>query len=447
MKKIVILGAGRSSSSLIKYLLEEGKHSNWLITLADFDKAQAESKIIGYQNAVAVAFDIFNETQREALIREADLVISMLPAAFHIHVAKTCLDAYVHLFTASYVSTAIRELDEEAKRKELLFLNECGLDPGLDHMSAMQLIEQIRGKGGELRAFCSYTGGLVAPESDDNPWNYKFSWNPRNVVLAGQGVAKYLSEGYLKFIPYHKLFSRSQSVFVEGLGDFDAYPNRDSLAYREIYGLEKISTLLRGTLRRAGFCAAWDVFVQLGMTDDSFQMKKLAGLTWRQFTDSFLPKESGMSLEEKLANYLNIPLKGEIMSKLTWLGIFEDKALGVKEASPAQVLLKLLEEKWKLKADDKDMIVMQHQLDYELEGKIKRLTSSLVVKGEDPVQTAMAKTVGLPLGIAVKMFLQEKIKARGVQIPINKDFYDPILSELKDLGIAFNEKEEELKNQ
>ena len=357
--------------------------------------------------------------------------------------ARECLRQEKHLITASYVTAEFRELHKEAKQKNLTILMESGLDPGIDHMSAMALIKQVQGIGGKITSFKSYTGGLVAPESDNNPWNYKFSWNPRNVVLAGQGTAKYIRNGEYKYIPYHQLFRRIEQLQVEGYGSFDGYANRDSLSYREPYGLRDIPTMLRGTLRRVGYCAAWDVFVQLGLTDDSYTLEGSENMTYRSFLEAFIPVATleQETLQQRLSRYLGISAEGEVMQKLEWLGLFEETPVGLKAATPAQVLEKLLVSKWRLEPGDKDMIVMQHLFEYELEGTLHELKSSLVVLGDDEVHTAMAKTVGLPVGILAKLLLQGRIRRHGVVIPIYPELYEPVLEELKGFGIDFVEQE------
>lgn len=444
MKRILLLGAGRSASSLIQYLLQHAPSENWHVTIGDMNVDHLRSKIAPLNFAEAIVFNVHDEAQRAAEVSKADLVISLLPAIFHIEVARECLKQEKHLITASYVSPEIRELHEDAKSKNLTILMESGLDPGIDHMSAMAVIRRVQGMGGKITSFKSYTGGLVAPESDNNPWNYKFSWNPRNVVLAGQGTAKYIKNGEYKYIPYHQLFKRTDELFVEGYGHFDGYANRDSLSYREHYGLQDIPTMLRGTLRRIGYCAAWDVFVQLGLTDDSYDLEGVESMTNRSYLEAFLPPaaSSDESLQKRLCRYVGIAPEGGIIEKLEWLGLFEEIPLGMTVATPAQVLEKILVGKWKLEPGDKDMIVMQHLFEYELEGEQHELTSSLVVLGDDEVHTAMAKTVGLPVGILARLLLQGKIDRRGVVMPIHPDLYEPVLEELKSYGVDFVEVEQ-----
>lgn len=442
MKKIVLLGAGRSAIALIKYLLKEATAQDWHLRVGEYAVHLAEEKIAGAdkEHASAFEFDIHNPNSFSDEIAEASIVISMLPAAFHPIVAKECLKHKKSMLSASYVSPEIRAMEQEVKEAGLLFLKECGLDPGLDHMSAMQVIDGIRAKGGEITSFKSYTGGLVAPEFDNNPWHYKFTWNPRNVVLAGQGMAKYQERGAYKYVPYHKLFKRLETVEFEEMGAFEGYPNRDSLVYKEIYGLSNIKTLLRGTLRQAGYCEAWDVFVQLGMTDDTQPLQGVENMTYRDFLNAFMPYDTDHEVEDKLCYYLGLEKNGEVFEKLKWLGLFEDKTLPVNKGTSAQVLQAILEEKWALEPGDKDMIVMQHQFEYELNGEKKGVMSSLISYGDNEHETAMAKTVGLPLGIACKLILQGKIKMTGIQIPIKAEIYTPILQELEQEGIRMVEK-------
>ncbi len=443
MNRILVLGAGRSASSLITYLLDNAEEHDWHVTVADYALQLAEEKTKGSARAEAKAFNINEERECEALVAEADVVLSMLPASFHPKVAEACLKQEKHLITASYVSPDMRAMDAAAKEKGLLFLNECGLDPGIDHMSAMKVIDYIRkDKGLELRAFESFTGGLLAPDpKDDNPWQYGFTWNPRNVVLAGQGTVKFIQEGRYKFIPYHKLFKRKEMIHIPGHGYFEGYANRDSLQYLDVYDLHGIKTLFRGTLRRTGYCDAWDVFVQLGATDDSYQMEGVEGMTHRQFINSFLSYNPQDSVELKLAHYLGLELDGPVMHKLKWLDLFEEVEVGLLKGTPAQILEHILKKKWTIRPDQKDQIVMWHLFDYVENGQVKRIRSAMVADGENSKDTAMAKTVGYPLGIATKLLLTGKLSARGVQVPIIPELYNPILDELETLGFDFIEEE------
>jgi len=439
MKNILVIGAGRSAVTLIKYLLDNSLANNWQVTVADFSIALAEEAVGGNENGKAIFFNVTDDKQRQREIENADIVISMLPASLHITVAKDCVRLGKNLVTASYVSPEILALDESAKQAGVILLNEIGLDPGIDHMSAMQVIDGIKENGGELTSFKSFCGGLVHPDYDTNPWNYKFTWNPRNVVLAGQGTAQYIKQGKYKYIPYTKLFERTEVMEVLDAGEFEGYANRDSLGYRSAYGLEDIPTLFRGTLRRKGYCKAWNMFVQLGMTDDTYKVENSENLTYRAFINLFFPYNNELSIKEKFCSYLNLSQDSEEFRKIEWLGVFADTIVGLKDASPAQILQKICEEKWTLGVEDKDMIVMQHQFEYVENGEQKKLNSSLLVFGDDPRYTSMAKTVGLPVAIAAKLILNGKINSTGVKIPTTKDIYIPVLKELEENGINFVE--------
>ena len=441
MKNILIIGAGKSATVLIDFLIGKAVKKNRHIILADNSLELATKKTKGFTQAEAAFLDINDQQTRESLIQKVDLVISMLPAFLHPLVAKDCLKYGKHFFSASYESAEMREMEEEIKAKNLLFLNECGLDPGLDHMSAMKIIGAEKAKGNKISLFKSYTGGLLAPESEDNPWKYKFTWNPKNVILAGQGVSRFIRNGRLKFIPYHMLFRRIEKIHFEGLGDFDGYPNRDSLMYRKIYGLENIPTILRGTLRRDGFCKSWDVFVQLGLTDDSFKMDVPEDFTMRMFLNSFLPYNETQTVEYKLKELLPW-IDEDILAKIRWTGILDHTPLPILKGSPAEILQAILELKWQLKPEDKDMIIMQHQFEVETPEGMKNIISSLVIKGVDQDYTAMAKTVGLPLAVAVDLFMDGKIKEKGLLLPILPNIYLPILAALEEEGVIFRETEE-----
>ncbi len=445
MHSILVIGAGKSTSALIKYLSEKSFQENFTITVADKSIEVAQVFANKFENTQAIALDIFEDAARKTAIKNASIVVSMLPASLHIEVAKDCLAFGKHMVTASYVSKEMEALHDEAKSKELVFMNEIGVDPGIDHMSAMQVIDRIRDKGGKMLLFESFTGGLVAPESDDNLWNYKFTWNPRNVVIAGQGgAAEFIQEGKYKYIPYQRLFRRTEFLEVPNYGRFEGIANRNSLAYRSIYGLEDIPTLYRGTLRRVGFSKAWNVFVQLGMTDDSYSLQNSEEMSYRDFVNSFLPYSPTDSVELKLRHNLKIDQDDLIWDKLTELDLFSSKKkIGIKNATPAQALQKILEDKWMLAPNDKDMIVMYHKFGYEIKGKKKQIDATMVFIGENQTYTAMAKTVGLPVAIATLKILKDEIKAHGVLRPIHPEVYTPILEELKGFGVQFHETEKD----
>ncbi len=441
MRKILVLGAGKSTSYLLDYFIEKAGNENLHLTIGDIDPSTIPMHIQEHSACTVLKLDIFNEEDRKKNIQIADIVVSMLPARFHIEVAKDCIALEKHLVTASYVSKEIKELNAHAQAKGLIFMNEIGLDPGIDHMSAMQVIDRIRAKGGKMLLFESFTGGLVAPESDNNLWNYKFTWNPRNVVLAGQGgAAKFLQEGTYKYIPYHRLFRRTEFFDIEGYGRFEGYANRDSLDYREAYGLQDVLTLYRGTMRRVGFSKAWNMFVQLGMTDDSYVIENSEGMSYREFVNLFLPYSPTDSVELKTRHYLKIDQDDIRWEKLLELNLFDaKKTIPLKKATPAQMLQYVLEDSWTLDNDDKDMIVMYHKFGYQLNGRNYQIDANMAVIGEDRSHTAMAKTVGLPVAIATLLILNKKITRPGVQIPISKEIYEPILKELEAYGVVFKE--------
>ena len=443
MRKILVIGSGKSTSYLVKYLLDKSTSEDLYITVGDINVELAKKSIGSHKNAQAISLDVFNESSRGNAIQDADIVVSMLPARFHIEVAKDCITYNKNMVTASYVSSEMEALDAAVKAKGLIFMNEIGVDPGIDHMSAMQVIDKIRDNGGELILFESFTGGLVAPESDNNLWNYKFTWNPRNVVVAGQGgAAKFLQEGKYKYIPYNRLFRRTEFLEIDGYGRFEGYANRDSLKYQSVYGFNYIKTLYRGTIRRVGFSRAWNIFVQLGMTDDSYTIDESENMSYRDFVNAFLPYSPTDSVELKFRHSLKIDQDDIIWEKLEELDIFSStKMVGLNKATPAQILQKILIGSWTLSQDDKDMIVMYHKFGYKLNGKTYQIDSTMVTIGQDQTYTAMAKTVGLPVAMATLGILNGKIKTPGVQIPISKEVYTPILKELEEYGILFSEKE------
>jgi saccharopine dehydrogenase-like NADP-dependent oxidoreductase len=440
MKRILILGAGLSSSSLIRYLLTHSFDNNWQVCITDQNIHSVLNKIGGHERGVALNFDALIRSERLSEIEKSDLVISMLPAQFHAEIAEDCIALKKDLITPSYISKEMQALHKKALDAGIVIMNEIGVDPGIDHMSAMKIIHNIMSKGGKIEAFRSYCGGLMSPESDNNPWNYKFTWNPRNVILAGQGTAScFLDHHEYKYIPYNRLFNRTLRISIEGYGEFDAYANRNSLSYRTIYGIDDIPTIFRGTLRRPGYCEAWNVFIELGMTDNSYYMERSDTLTPRSFLNSFLPYHQSKSVEEKFLEFLRDE-RAHLYPKFEWLGLFDNhSALGIKDASPAQLLETILKTKLTLKEGDKDMLVMYHEFEYRLNNSRHKIISSMVNIGEDQVYTSMSNTVGLPVAIAAKLILKGKIRTKGVTLPVNSEVYLPILEELALLGISFHE--------
>jgi saccharopine dehydrogenase-like NADP-dependent oxidoreductase len=498
MKTILLFGAGKSATVLIDYLLEQAAEENWKIVVVDADLKLVQSKIGNSTRATGLSFDIRNAEERAKQVRSADLVISLLPPSLHILVAGTCLRLSKHLLTASYVDEEISQWKADIEKNKVLFLYEMGLDPGIDHMSAMKLIDEIHGFGGKIRSFKSHCGGLVAPESDDNPWHYKISWNPRNVIMAGKAGAHFRESGEEKNIAYEDLFTAERLVEIPGIGHYSWYPNRDSLSYLPLYGLTDTPTFIRTTLRHPDFMYGWKNIIELKLVDENPQydtegkslqqafkehmdrngfgewlnekltqrfaetknmMENLlklveaeneAGLQGADMPASFMAADDQGNLEEveiddvknKAAAYLahkmheaNLTLK-----QLFFLGLDDkDTLINKGFCSPADILQFAIEKKLALRPYDKDMIVMLHQLEYETREKVSTINSSLVVKGENNLRTAMAKTVGLPLGIAAKNILNGKIKITGLHIPTVKEIYEPVLAELEEYDIKFSD--------
>lgn len=440
MKSIVLFGAGRSSLYLIEYLQKWCVQNNVKLIVCDKDTSFAQQHIEDKNGLVSIDLDVFNIEQISTLIAESELVVSLLPATMHFHIAKLCLQFEKNLATASYISAEMQTLDEQVKAKGLIFLNEIGLDPGIDHLSAIKILDKLKAEGAKINSFESYCGGLVADSCDgDNPWKYKFSWNPRNVVLAGQGApAQYKMDGSLKLIPYHQLFNHTKIFQVKNYGALEGYPNRDSLKYIALYGLDTIDTMVRGTLRKTGYCNAWQVFVSLGLTDDMAILEFAPNTSISTWLKSYMPT-SLLDIKTQLKTYTQC--NDEAIAKLEWLGFFTDEKLPLYKGTSAQILEELLKVKWLLKPEDKDMVVMLHRIQYSQQGQQKTILSSLVIEGKSNTHTAMSKTVGLPLAIACKLILEQKIQAKGVIAPLTAEFYTPILQELEANGIVFNEEE------
>ncbi len=443
MPNILVLGAGRSAACLIDYLGQWAAAHAARLVVADANLTQAARAIRDFSTAASIALDVDDQVATRQAVAAADVVVSLLPPHLHLRVAQHCLAEGRHLLTASYVTPDMEALDADARRAGLIFLNECGLDPGLDHLSAMHLLDSLRREGAAITAFRSYCGGLVAPAYDNNPWQYKFTWNPRNVVLAGSGGAvRFRRDGADRFIPYHQLFARTETVAVAGYGDFEAYANRDSLRYAVPYGLADVPTLLRGTLRRPGFGAAWHLLVQLGFTDDSYALPSRPARTYADLLRAFLPPGRG-PLRAQLAAWAGLPPDAPAIERIAWLGLCDDLPVPLAAPTPAQALQARLEACWALGADDHDMIVMQHAVTYVQAGQAHQRTSNLVVEGTT-ARTAMAQTVGWPLGMATRLVLEGKVTTPGVQIPTTAAWYEPVLAELRERGVAFEEKAQQL---
>lgn len=428
MKQLLLFGAGKSATVLIDYLKQTATQKQWQVTVADLNLAAVQAKVGDHDRVKAVGVSIDDATARQALIREADVVISLLPPALHYIVALDCVAFGKHLLTASYVDDKIRALAGQIREKQVLFLCEMGLDPGIDHMSAMQLIHRIQAKGGHIESFFSHCGGLVAPESDTNPWHYKISWNPRNVVLAGKAGAIYKENTAVQRRTYQQVFTGCGEVNVQGLGRLAYYPNRDSLSYIPTYGLETAATFKRTTLRYPDFCTGWKMVIDLGLTDETDTVNT-DGLSIAEFLQQ-------RCRDRKVRFEAMSPL---LQDQFLFLGWNDDTLINKGQCCSADVLQFILEKQWVLLPGDKDMVVMLHELGYEMNGTHYRISSSLVVTGEDHIRTAMAKTVGLPLGIAATLLLEGQIRETGLHIPIIPAIYEPVLERLQEQGIVFRE--------
>src|SRR4029079_16573087 len=498
MKKVLLFGAGKSATVLIDYLLENAEKENWQLTVVDADLQLAQSKIGNSPHGIALSFDINKEVERKKNIAQADIVISLLPPALHYIVAQDCVELKKDLLTASYVDDQIRNLRSKIENHGLLFLCEMGLDPGIDHMSAMKMIDEIRSKNGRIISFQSHCGGLVAPESDDNPWRYKISWNPRSVVLAGKSGAHYKENGEEKMLPYEELFSPDRIIEIPELGYLSWYPNRDSLRYAALYNLEEADTFIRTTLRYPDFMYGWRNVIELKMTDETPKYETQGRALYEVFKEHMDKNGFGEWLEQKLTDrfsqtkemlnnlvklmevekeakeedlevpeeFMTVDEKGNIteieldevknraasflaykmheanltLKQLFFLGL-DDKETIVDKGlcSAADVLQFALEKKLALKPEDKDMVVMMHEIKFAVGSLQSAVRSLLIVKGEDSVRTAMAKTVGLPLGIATTLILNGTIKLKCLHIPTKKEIYEPVLKQLEEHEVKFEE--------
>lgn len=441
MNNILIIGAGRSSTALINYVLKEAEKHNWFVTVADIDPTLASSKIKRHKNARATWLDVSKNNDRKDLIMRTDLVVTLLPAHLHLEVAHDCIKFQKPIITSSYISREMYRLGDEARDRDLVFTGAQGMDPGLEHIAAKKRLDDIRAKGGKITAFRSYGGGLVAPESlGDNPWKFKFTWNPRNLVLMGQGTAQYLVKKKRKFIPYSRLFQSYDMVNVEGVGEFESYPNRDSLLHKDIFGLKDVPNILRGTLRYPNFCDGWHALINIGLTDGSYPILNSDKLSFHEWMEAYLGNEQGGSVKDRMANKLGITPTSQIMKQLEWLGLFSKRKIKVPIATPALLLEKILLDKWKLQPTDKDLVLMQHEFDYVLEGERKSLISTLQLKGKNSTDTALAKVIGLPMAILLKKVMTGEIKNMGSEVAMQKEVYDPVLAELENYGIVFKDK-------
>ncbi len=436
MKKILLFGAGKSSSFLIKYLIQHAAENNWVVQIVDQNTKHIQDKYGVVNHLQLFTTDVFNNAERAELIQHAELVISLLPPSLHIVVAKDCLLYAKNLITASYVSDEIKAMDAELKEKKVLFMCEMGLDPGIDHMSAMKIIDEIAKENGEIFEFKSHCGGLVAPESDTNPWHYKISWNPRNVITAGAAGAHFLFNKQEYKIDYPQIFKNNQTIQVNGIGQLAYYPNRDSLSYQALYDLKNVDTLERTTLRYPAYSAAWQYIIDMGLTNEKSKLYDTENLTFEAWLQDVLQTNN---VAEKLNSIFGND--GASQKLFDYLELTSRQFINIgAQKSNADILQSVIEQKWKMQDTDKDMIVMQHEFKYRKAGKATYLKSTLIVKGEDKTYTAMAKTVGLPMAILAKLILTEKVTALyGVNIPVMQKVYAPVLQELVEQGIIFEE--------
>lgn len=447
MNRILLIGAGRSAYYCVDYLAKHAEDEDWQLTIAD-SNTENLAEIAGQGNNINTQkLDLENSAQRQEAIATHDVVISMAPPYYHTLIAQDCLDQQSHFLTASYLTEDVEAMHKEAEEKGLLFLSELGLDPGLDHLSAQQAIDDLKTNGAKIKGFYSYTGGLIAPESDNNPWRYKISWNPLNMVRTGHNGAHFLKNGKHKLVPYQQLFRRTTDINIPDYGTFEAYYNRNSLPYAERYGLQDAETLIRGTLRWKGFCDSWHLIVQTGLTDHLDQLQ-LDGLTLREFTNMFLPEPShpAETLEERWANLLGVDSTNEAFQRLVWLGLTSHDLVPISYGTSAEVIKGLLINKISMEGYDRDLVVMVHYFDFEINGERRTRKSYLTLEGKNQQKTAMAKTVGLPLAIGTRLLMEGLLDIRGVHLPMKADIYEPILEELKRHGIIFREFDYELES-
>lgn len=440
MKNVLILGAGMVSRPIVRYLLDQ---PDIFVTMASRTVSKAEKIIDNHQDGQALALDISDDTRIEELVIKSDVIVSLLPYTFHVKVAKLCIKHHKHLVTTSYVSDEMKALDNEAKKAQVLLLNECGLDPGIDHMSAMKIIHQVIQNNGKITSFRSTTGALPSHEANTNPFGYKFSWSPRGVLLASRNPAKWLEDGEIISIPGEQLFENYYMKDVENVGTFENYPNRDSVSYKEIYGLKDAETVYRGTFRITGWCETLKSIAKMGWLKE-IKIEDFKGDTYGDLTRVLINASKDDDLLEKTAAFLDLKPYSAVMKRLQWLGLFSDAKLSEGKDAPLDHLNMLTLEKMSLKESERDMIVMHHEFIAEYKDKEEYITSTLVNYGIPGEDSAVARTVALPAAIAVKMILNKVITKTGVHIPIDPDIYNPILDELETMDVTFIEETESL---
>ncbi len=442
MKNILVIGAGRSSTALINYLLEEARKHQWFVTVADAKPERALAKVGNHPNGRGTWLDVLKPADRRDLMMRADVVISLLPPLLHYRVARDCTQYNKYLVTSSFVNRDLYRLDPQIINAPLFFMGEMGLDPGLEHLIVAKKVAEIRAKGGKIQSLRTYLGDLITPESNDNPWNQKFTWNPRNAVLMGRGISQYVVRKKYKYMSYNRLFKEPIMVNVPGIGEFESFPNRDTLLFRKEYGLDDIPTLTRSTLRYKGFCAGWDALIRLGLTYDTYPILESENMTYRDLLEAYLVgvQDGNTSLKDRIAQALDEDPSSEIMDKLDWLGLFERRKIKLKRATPAKIIEDLLERKWQLAENDKDLAILMLEFKYRLNGKNYKQTTTMSLIGNNSHDTAIAKVIGMPIGICVKLLMEGKIPPKGIKTSVSPSVYHPVLEELKDFGIDFKDK-------
>ena len=434
MKQVLCLGAGLVARPFIQYLSDNDFH----VVVASRTISKAERLIEGCENAEAVAFNIAKDDELlEKLTKEADLVCSLLPYTFHVKAAKVAIRHKTHFCTTSYISDEMKALDDEAKTAGILLLNECGVDPGIDHMSAMKIIDEVHNNNGKIESFTSFTGGLPAPDANNNPYGYKLSWSPRGVLLAGRNDAQFLRDGKEVRIPGSELFENCELMEVPGMGTFEGYPNRNSLSYIDIYNIQETKTMLRGTFRNVGWCGTLDKIADLGLLD--IEKRSLDGMTYAALMRELISTNES-DVKTAVARFCNIEQDDQIMKRLEWLGLFEETVIPQGINTILDALCNLFEEKLQYSLGERDMIVMHHEFIAEYPDKKQRITSTLIDYGIPNGDSSMSRTVALPVAIASKMILDGKINLTGVHRPIIPEIYEPILNELETLDIKMEEK-------
>jgi len=451
MKNILVLGAGQSAPYMINYLLEHAEEYNWFVTVGDRDINLARKAVKRHTRGDVISFDVNDAEMRLTQIEKADVVINFLPPAFQYLLALGCISRGKHMITASYQDERMRDLENDAHRKGILILNEMGLDPGIDHMSAMSMIKEVKSRGGKIKSFKSYGSGLPAPESTKNPLKYAITWNPRNVVMAGEVGAQYLYKGQIKILPHHEVFQRTWVVELDGVGRMEAYPNRDSLKYQSLFELHDVHTMIRGTLRYPGWSETWLQIVRLGLPNETMHIPNICSYTYRELVEMFLPLHiSSANIEHRVANFLNISPTGNIMENLSWLGLFSDERVDCKGDTAAEVLEDILIKKLNLPENGRDMVAIAHEIEVDFPDQNKRgerITSTFVEYGEAGGFTAIAKTVGLPAAIAAKLILTDQLPISGCHIPTHPAVYSKVLPDLGAAGLNFKEKIVELEEE